>query len=95
MNTTQLIQALQENPILPAYKSSSLNITSMYSNIPITETRHILNYIMKFNLIDSHTKEEILIWYDTITKQNYFMNKNNIIIQNDGLAMGAPTSGIL
>jgi hypothetical protein len=50
---------------------------------------------MKFNLIDSHTKEEILIWYDTITKQNYFMNKNNIIIQNDGLAMGAPTSGIL
>jgi len=30
-----------------------------------------------------------------ITKQNYFTNKNNIIIQNDGLAMGAPSSGTL
>jgi hypothetical protein len=31
----------------------------------------------------------------TITKHNYFPNKNNIIIQNDGLAMGAPSFGIL
>jgi len=44
---------------------------------------------MKFNLLYSHTNQELLIWYDTITKQNNFTNKNNIIIQNDGLAMGA------
>jgi hypothetical protein len=50
---------------------------------------------MKFNLLDSHTNQELLTWYDTITKQNDFTNKNNIIIQNDGLAMGAPPSGIL
>jgi len=50
---------------------------------------------MKFNLLDSHTNQELLTWYNTITKQNYFTNKNNIIIQNDGLAMGAPSSGIL
>jgi len=50
---------------------------------------------MKFNLLDSHKNRELLTWYDKITKQNYFTNKSNIIIQNDGLAMGASSSGIL
>jgi hypothetical protein len=50
---------------------------------------------MKFNLLDSHTNQELLTCYDTITKQNYFTNKNDIIIRNEGLAMGAPSYGIL
>ena len=37
----------------------------------------------------------MLSWYDTITKQNYFSSKNKTLIQQDGLAMGAPTSGII
>ena len=37
----------------------------------------------------------MLNWYDTITKQNYFSNKDKTLIQQDGLAMGAPTSGII
>ena len=49
---------------------------------------------MKYNLLDSNTNQELLIWYDTITKQNYFTNKNNIIIQNDR-SMGVPSCGIL
>jgi hypothetical protein len=50
---------------------------------------------MKFNLLDSRTNQELLTWYDTITKQNYFTKENNIIIQNDVLVMGASSSGIL
>jgi hypothetical protein len=50
---------------------------------------------MKFNLLDSHTNQELLTCYYTITKQNYFTNKNNIVIQNDELAMDVPSSGIL
>jgi hypothetical protein len=38
---------------------------------------------------------EILTWFDTITKQNYFMTDNQIVTQRDGLAMGAPSSSIL
>jgi hypothetical protein len=37
----------------------------------------------------------MLNWYDTITQQNYFTNKGEILIQKDGLAMGAPTSGLV
>ena len=94
-NTTELIQALKESPLNPDHKLASPDISNMYSNIPIAETRNIPNSIMKSNLLDSQTRQELLTWYDTITKQNYFTNKGNIIIQKDGLAMGAPSSGIL
>jgi hypothetical protein len=67
----------------------------MYSNIPVTETSEILTDIMKNNLLDSQTQHELLNWYDVITKQNYFSNNNDIVIQNDGLAMGAPSSSIV
>jgi hypothetical protein len=50
---------------------------------------------MEFNLINSDTKHELLTWYDTITKQNYFIIKEYINIKKDGLAIGAPSSGIL
>jgi hypothetical protein len=35
------------------------------------------------------------MWYDIITKQNYFTHKQDIIIQHDGLAMGAPSSSLI
>jgi Reverse transcriptase (RNA-dependent DNA polymerase). len=94
-NTTQLIRTSKETPILHTHKFASLDISNMYSNIPITETKHIFINIMEFNLLDSNTKHELLTWYDTITKQNYIINKENIIIQNARSAMGAPSSGIL
>jgi len=50
---------------------------------------------MIHNLVDSQGKQELLNWYDVITKQNYFLNNINITIQNDGLTMGAPPSSIL
>jgi hypothetical protein len=40
-------------------------------------------------------KRALLNWYDMITKENYFSNKDKILIQQDGLAMGLPTSGII
>jgi hypothetical protein len=34
-------------------------------------------------------------WYDVITRQNYFTNNGEILIQKDGISMGAPTSGLI
>jgi hypothetical protein len=47
------------------------------------------------NLLDSQTREELIRWYDTITHQNYISNNGQIIIQKEGLAMGAPNSGLI
>ena len=37
----------------------------------------------------------MLNWYEVITKQNYFTNNENIILQENRLAMGAPSSSII
>jgi len=67
----------------------------MYSNIPIRETKYILNSILTQNLVGQQTSIELLNWYEIITQQNYFTNDGEIFIQNDGLAMGAPSSSII
>jgi len=67
----------------------------MYSNIPVSETKQILSNILTCNSIDPDTKSEMLNWYEVITKQNYFKNNENILLQEDGLAMGTPSSSII
>jgi hypothetical protein len=67
----------------------------MYSNIPLAETRHILNNSLEKNMVEPNIKHELLAWYDTITKQIFFSFKQHIHIPTDELAMGAPSSSIL
>jgi hypothetical protein len=46
------------------------------------------------NNTDPQMQQELLQWYDVITKQNYFTN-NDIIIQHDSLAIGVPSCGLI
>jgi len=72
-----------------------LDVTNLYTNIPVKETQDIIANALEKNQIEPQTRKELLNWYDTITKQNYFSNNGKILIQQDGLAMGVPTSGII
>ena len=94
-NTTQLIHQLKETPITPTTRFASLDITNMYSNIPTKETKQILNDMLSRNTMDPKSRSEILSWFDTVTQQNYFSNNSDIILQRDGLAMGAPSSSTI
>jgi hypothetical protein len=94
-NTTDLLKKLKNTPILPHFTLASLDISNLYTNIPVKETRDIFTDNLDNNKIEPHAKQELLNWYDTITNQNYFSNNGKILIQKDGLAMGAPTSGII
>jgi hypothetical protein len=40
-------------------------------------------------------KKELMTWYDVITKQNYSTHNDKTTFQRDGLAMGAPSSGLI
>jgi hypothetical protein len=91
-NTTDLIRNLKKSPLLPHFTFSSLDVTNLYSNIPVVETKTILTNMLKQKSADSQIQQEILMWYDVIIGQNYFANNKNIITQYDGLAMGAPSS---
>jgi hypothetical protein len=94
-NTSHLIQQLHQTPLTPHSRLAFLDISNMYANIPVKETKQIFNDIMTHNQTPLDAKTEILTWYDIVTSQNYFTNGTNISIQKDGLAMGAPSSGIL
>ena len=74
---------------------TSLDIKNMYSNIPVSETKQILDSMLASGLTDHKVSSEILYCYETITKQNYFTHGNQIITQTDGLAMGTLSSGII
>jgi hypothetical protein len=88
------MQKLKDTPITHLV-SASLDITNLYPSIPVTETKEILSDLLEHKPIESQTQRELLNWHEVITKQNYFTFNKNIIVQNDGLSMGAPSSNII
>jgi hypothetical protein len=61
----------------------------------VAETQTIFANVVRQNLVDPHTQHELMRWYETITKPNYCSSNNNILIQKEGLAMGAPSSRLI
>jgi hypothetical protein len=94
-NTKELIQKLEDTPWPPHFKLESLDIKNLYPSIPTKETKTILESTLKKYNINPQTEQELLNWYNTITQQKYFTNNNNILIQQDGLAIGAPSSSFI
>jgi len=74
-NTHDFLRNLNNTPMLPHYTLASQDITNMYSNIPVTETKTILANVLKQELVEPQIQLEILRWYDVITKQNNFSQK--------------------
>ena len=64
-------------------------------NIPVTKTQTIFAEILKQNFVEPQTHNTLIRWYETITQQNYFTYNKNILIQKEGLATGAPSSGLI
>jgi hypothetical protein len=93
-NSTDLINQLLQTPVTPTTTFASLDITNMYSNVLISETRKIPEDITLNYMIDPDIRHELFSWFDIITKHNYFIHNNNIhiVIQEEGLAMGASSS---
>jgi hypothetical protein len=67
----------------------------MYSTIPVTQIKHILDNILQLNHTDTKIKTELPDWYETTTQQNYFQHNDITITQTDGLAMGAISTNII
>ena len=80
-NTRDLIQNLSDTPLLPHYSLASLDITNLSSNIAVIETRTVLTDMLKHELVTPQTQQEILKWYDVITRQNCFAYNKHVVIQ--------------
>jgi hypothetical protein len=67
----------------------------MYTNIPVAETKLILQNMLLSQNTSHQITAELLECFEVVTSQNYFTHREKIFFQTDGLAMGAPSSGII
>jgi len=94
MTTVQLTNDLTDIPYNHNIKFASFDINSMYSNIPTTDLMTTLRKLCEVNSVDDRTTQDMRI-AQTLVEQSYFRFRDTIYIQDEGLAMGAPTSSIL
>jgi hypothetical protein len=71
-------------------KICSFDIKNMYTNIPQNDLTCIIN-----NKTPDNQRREIITLIKVILNQNFLQHNNHHYTQNEGLAMGAPTSAIL
>jgi len=93
-NTVQLTNDVIDIPYDHNIKFASFDINSMYSNIPTTDLMTTLRKLREVNSVVDRTTQDMRI-AQTLLEQNYFRGRDTIYMQNEGLAMGAPTSFIL
>jgi hypothetical protein len=56
-NTQDLLKNINETPMKPHYTLASLDITNMYSNIPVKEAKKMLSKILTQRSITPKTKK--------------------------------------
>jgi hypothetical protein len=70
------------------------DITKVYSNIPTKDVREIIDFIFNQDNFNEKLKHEIRKLSQVLIKQNYFQYHDIKYIQEESLAMVAPTSHI-
>lgn len=89
-NSYELINCIKDVQIPETAKFASLDITNLYTNIPVKETIEIIkNNLLKHKTL---TLPEIYEFIDLLTlvlSHNYFSFNNKMYQQKDGLAMGS------
>jgi len=94
-NSTHLMNDISQILFVPGLKLASLDISNMYTNIPTKELIRIINSICKNHNIEDTITREIIAITNLIIMQNYFSFQDKTYTQNNGIAMGAPTSSFL
>jgi hypothetical protein len=94
-NSAQIIEDLSDIPYRQGLRLVSFDIENTYPNIPSKEIIHIIEKMAKANQLDNMTTKELTAITRTVIEQNYFTFQNKYYYQNNGLAMGAPSSAIL
>lgn len=95
-NNLEIIEKTKNLNILPQHKLISLDVTNMYTNIPIDITIEIIKEnLTKTAKINQQKINEIIKLLEIILKQNYFTFNNLVYTQEQGLAMGSPLSGLI
>lgn len=95
-NTQTLFQNLSQTQVKENSRLVSFDIQNMYTNIPTIETIKIIEENLKENSkLGPNAINETLILLRLVLKQNYFIFNKTVYLQEHGLGMGSPLSGLL
>jgi hypothetical protein len=93
--STALILTLMQTKVDENTKLCSFCIENMYTNVPITDVKNTMYEVLSRNNVNEREKEELLNLLNVVLEQNYIHINEQYYTQNEGLAMGVPTSAIL
>lgn len=94
-NSTILANKIKNIEIPNNSKFISIDVTNLFTNIPISEVKTILKHKLILNNLDNQHIKEIMMLLDICLQQNFFNFNSITYSQPDGLAMGSPLSPLL
>lgn len=95
-NTYELVNRVKDIKIPVGYKWMSLDITNLYTNVPVNETLLIVKKnLLKYSTLTIGEIDDFLRLLELVLSYNYFAFNGEYYKQNEGLAMGCCLSGTL
>ncbi|XP_049832300.1 uncharacterized protein LOC126272991 [Schistocerca gregaria] len=95
-NSYELINCLKEIQIPDTARFASLDITNLYTNIPVKETIEIIkNNLLKHKNLALPEIYEFIDLLTLVLSHNYFSFNNKMYQQKEGLAMGSCLASLL
>ncbi|CAH2089803.1 unnamed protein product [Euphydryas editha] len=94
-NSIQLVNKIKDLTLPGHCKLISLDVDSLFTNVPVKETLNILTKLLKNNHTNANEITELIELTKLCMKQNYFKFNNQFYQQKEGLAMGSPLSPLM
>ena len=95
INSLQFIEKVKNIRIPHNATLTSFDVTSLFTNIPISDTLAIIEDTLFKNKINPTIITEVLASFKCCTSQNYFNFNNSFYSQTQGVPMGSPLSPLL
>lgn len=94
-NSLDLIDKVKDVIIPPCAKLISLDVDSLFTNVPHQECLHILENMFEKQRLVPGEREDLISLTNLCMNQNYFRFNNQYYRQKEGLAMGSPLSPLM
>lgn len=95
INSVDLIKKIQSVSLPRNAKLLSLDVESLFTNVPYQETLNILKNHLEKRRLHPGEIDELILLTTLCMEQNYFQFNNQYYRQKEGLAMGSPLSPLM
>lgn len=91
-NTSDFITKVENKPVPENALLISLDVTSLYTNIPVDEARDVVQFYLEKETYKGTPVQFILQLVDLLLEKNYFKYENYFFFQTKGVSVGSSFS---